>query len=377
NIRHVPTGAIEGQVSLEGKPYTQHLPIWLDGGRAVKTDSHGRFKLAHVLPGTHTVQIAPTSLSADLCPDKFDADVDVKAGKTNNVDFAIHHVAQIHGSIKVLPDALGKVDPTAGIGVTISAGGGFATTTDQNDEFVLGDIPAGTYAITLNKGTIPPDFEVVGPDSVTVNVVPDQPTEDVQFTIQPIHMNIQFADSGSAAPSRPSTAIKVTPVSSPSHASASPASTTAKHENSVTPIRIAKRPIKPVVSVQAVIRSRRANPVLKVAVLNQPNGHRRSPRAHLGVRRRCLGCMAFCDGCRHCRCACCGCSHGRCSCRRRMRHTHRHVVRPRKHARSAVHRLPAKGHVTLATRHIHRHHIRHCRCYCRPRAHVSSRRIRR
>jgi hypothetical protein len=367
NIKHVPSGSVQGEVILEGKPYTQHLAILLDDDRSVKTDSRGRFKLTHIPPGTHAVQIDPASLPADLSPDKFETDIEVKAGKTSDVVFSIRRVSQILGSIKVLPDALGQVDPTANIGVTITAGENYATTTDQDGHFVLGDVPAGTYTVALNKGTIPPDFVVEGPDTFTVTVVPDQPSPVVQFTIRPGRVNVEFAENTPATP--PDSAVSHRTAPSQPRTPSVPARPAAKAaaNPSVQPALGSKKPavkspaIRTTSSVKAMARK----------IAHPTDTGRAKIRSHVrsigaGMRRGCVGCSANCHSCRNCRCAHCGCSNGRCTCAMhpsRMRH---HRLRRHRLARlSALH--PRLSSIS------HRHHrvglrrrSRLCRCYCRP-----------
>jgi len=354
--------------------------IWLDDGRSAKTDSQGRFKLSHVLPGAHTIEIAPTSLSADLSPDKFSADVNVKAGKTSQVDFTIRHVAQILGSVKVLPDALGQVDPTAGIGITITAGQNYATTTDQDGHFILGDIPAGTYSVALNKGTIPPDFSVDGPDSFTVTVVPDQPSPVVQFTIKPSHTNIEFVDNVPESKPAPVVAPKASPAKPA--ASAAPVRAEAK---STTPsagiAHIQKNPVQQKSSAQPLPEARSASAPAAAKSIASSTAKRPANAAKIvrarsrpqalaarhGMGRRCVGCAASCHGCRHCRCPHCGCSHGRCTCAMRSRHIRRHHLRRRVVVPGrAIHRIKlarySHPHRLKAGR---KHRSRLCRCACR------------
>jgi hypothetical protein len=96
-----------------------------------------------------------------------------------------------------LPDALGQTDPTAGTEVVISAGDGKDTITDQNGNFVIGDLPAGSYTVTLIDATIPTDFHVIGSKTVTVQVVPDDAPPVVDFQIAPIQ-KIDFSNSSAA-----------------------------------------------------------------------------------------------------------------------------------------------------------------------------------
>lgn len=286
NVRHIPSGTVTGQILLDGASYEKSVSILLDGNPAAKC-SHGQFKITHVLPGPHTVSIAATSLPADLCPDSFSVDVEVKAGKTSNTTFTIHRVGEIEGNIRVLPDPLGQTDYTAAIGVTISAGDNYATTTDQNGNFVLGDLPAGTYAVTLDAGTIPPDYQVVGPASVQITFDPDHPVPAVQFTIGLKHAKVQFEDTNPPAavpPAKP--AVRRVAPASPHVLGKSPSGPARRASNQ--PIRriLYQGPAEASVPHSAAVHRART------AACPSPRNHRHGVCAFRCPYRCCCGCQA-------------------------------------------------------------------------------------
>jgi hypothetical protein len=166
------TGAVRGKILLDGQPYARQLSICLDREPRVHTDSRGQFRLRHCPTGTHVVRLDLASLPADLDPVQSEFAVEIERRRTQEVTFLLRRVGQIRGLVTAVPDAFGRVDPAATVGITITAGSGRETTTNAEGEFVFGGLPAGRYRVALAAGTIPPDYEVVGPSEVEVEVDP-------------------------------------------------------------------------------------------------------------------------------------------------------------------------------------------------------------
>ena len=224
--RSEASGAVGGQVLLGGRPGGAGRLIRLDGGLTARTDRAGRFQIGHVPPGPHAVGMDMADLPADLSPDVTSPVVIVEVGKTSLVNLNLRRVGQVRGVVRVAPDAFGQTDCTAGIGITIAAGD-VQTTTDGGAAFVLGGLAPGRCRLSLAKETIPPDFDVIGPDAIDVDVTPDGPIPDVQFAIAPHQATVAFsngpaADSPSAAFPRPPAASPraVPPVDVPAPGSA-------------------------------------------------------------------------------------------------------------------------------------------------------------
>jgi hypothetical protein len=185
-------GSISGIVTIGGRPFTRPLTISLDGAEAAVTDRKGAFRIGHVPPGPHTVSISGASLPADMSAEVASVQVEVRNRRTARASFTLKRVGEIRGSVSVGPNAFGETDPTAGVGVVISAGDGHETTTNEEGEFVLGGLEAGKYRVRIEAGTIPPDFEVEGPAETEVDVDPDAEAPRVQFRIAPKKPIIEF-----------------------------------------------------------------------------------------------------------------------------------------------------------------------------------------
>lgn len=201
DVADAPAGEISGQVLLDGKPCPQRLLFRLDDGNTAATDAQGQFHFRHVAPGPCLLQMSLADLPASLSAETSSCQVEVKPQKTSRVTFSVRRVGQVQGVVRVAADAFGQTDCTAGIGITIAAGE-IATTTNGESAFLLGGLPLGKCRLTLVAGTIPPDFQIVGPDHVDIDVVPNQPIPPIEFKIAPHTQKIDFNVQASSHASR-------------------------------------------------------------------------------------------------------------------------------------------------------------------------------
>jgi hypothetical protein len=186
------TGSISGRVVQDGRPCDRKMTVIMDGEKSVDTDAQGRFKVGRVPVGDHNVELGLSALPADLSPVQPAVRVAVQRGKNAEVEFVIRRVGQIRGVVRVGEDEFGRQDPTAGIGVTVGITDDLQTTTNAENEFILGNVPPGTHTVALNTDTLPPDFEVIGGGSVTVEVDPRKPAPLVEFRVAPRAKKIDF-----------------------------------------------------------------------------------------------------------------------------------------------------------------------------------------
>jgi hypothetical protein len=195
SFEHSKSGSLDTQVNLEGKPYSGGIGLSLDGQSSVATDKNGRLRIGDIEPGPHKIAIDLTTLPADIYPSRTEAPAVIVAGKTAVVDFEMQRVGEIRGNVAVLADPMGNIDPTAGQDVVISTDQGQATTTDSQDNFIIGNLPKGTYTVSLAEKTVPSDYAVIGPTSFTVTMDPLQPSPVVHFQIAP-RKKVELAEIG-------------------------------------------------------------------------------------------------------------------------------------------------------------------------------------
>jgi hypothetical protein len=112
--------------------------------------------------------------------------------KTANVVFNAHTVGRIVGTVQVGPDAFGKNDPTAGVGVVITDEAGNVTTTDADDSFILGSELLGSHTIGVVPSSLPPGYDITSAPTLSVTVQAGAAAPTVVFTIAPHQQKIQM-----------------------------------------------------------------------------------------------------------------------------------------------------------------------------------------
>ncbi|MEM6455910.1 MAG: SdrD B-like domain-containing protein [Acidobacteriota bacterium] len=178
-----------------GEPVLPEIVVTIAGGGGVSltrtTGADGRYDSGEVPPGTYTVTVDVSTLPADFVQ-TFDTDglatpdtvaVAVAAGETGIADFAYRELpADIVGLI--WNDENGDGFRDAGepalpnVTVTIAGGGVSLTrTTGADGSYASGEVPAGTYTVTVDVSTLPADFVqtfdtdgLATPDTVTLTV---------------------------------------------------------------------------------------------------------------------------------------------------------------------------------------------------------------
>lgn len=192
SINTTRTGTLSGQVFQDGAPCKRRVGVMLDDGRRMETNDKGEFRFKKVSFGAHQVRLDPTTVPADLDADALQLSLEVRRRDAAKAVFQLHRVGQIRGEIIVRGDEFGDRDPTAGVGVTVETKEGKGTTTNGENQFVLGGLHPGEQYVRLAVSTIPPDFEVVGQAEVKVSVDPDGTSPMVRFEIAPRRRKIEL-----------------------------------------------------------------------------------------------------------------------------------------------------------------------------------------
>jgi hypothetical protein len=140
--------------------------IAVDGLQAVTTGSDGHYALGRLNPGAHTVAVVESTLPSTVAiSGERKRTVTVSAGTAVPVDFLAVPLGSIAG--KVLAPGSGGFGNIAGIEnvYVVAEPGEHAVITDQDGAFLLDNMPAGTYTLTVDPDTIPDGLSVLsGPD---------------------------------------------------------------------------------------------------------------------------------------------------------------------------------------------------------------------
>ncbi len=158
--------------------------VHLDDGSSTVTDANGRFEFRNL--ERHTYQVT-MELAQFRNPVRLTTPVALSAfpGSGSAVAFGIVDFSRVTGTLfndyllntKMQPDAAGVKE----VELTLNGHGqSWKTKTDSAGEFEIDNIPAGTYELTINRATLPPDYVIpatsypiqVGATSTVVQDVP-------------------------------------------------------------------------------------------------------------------------------------------------------------------------------------------------------------
>ncbi len=161
---------IAGMVSAtDSRGVKRGLPdvaISIDGIQAVSTGPDGRYQVGRLSPGAHTVQIVEATVPSTVAfTGALKRTITVTPGTTTPLDFAAAPLGSIAGSVQAPAD--GGFGAPVGLKnvYVVAQPGEHAVITDDDGSFMMDNLPAGTYTLTVDPDTIPDGLSVLsGPD---------------------------------------------------------------------------------------------------------------------------------------------------------------------------------------------------------------------
>ena len=158
--------------------------VLLDDKLRTTTDGQGRFAFGHLLPGTHSVVIDPSSLPATIQLDNLKTSVEVGGAERRRVEFVGKPLGSIRGSLRYDgsgdPGENGKPVLNAYV---VANPGDHAAIVDDNGNYILDNMPAGAYDLTVDEDTLPDDRGVVSTTPLHVTLPAGGSLADANFTI--------------------------------------------------------------------------------------------------------------------------------------------------------------------------------------------------
>jgi hypothetical protein len=152
------------------------LAVWLDDDRVVRTDAQGVFRFEDVAVNAHRVRVALEAVPADLVfADLAERTTAVGPYGDSVVNFRVVQAGRIAGRVTY-------IDNTPATDIRIVATGDRDTFSELNGNFLLGDLPPGSYELHIDTETIPQSY-VPKPTSVRVEVRPGKLSDDVRFQL--------------------------------------------------------------------------------------------------------------------------------------------------------------------------------------------------
>lgn len=171
--------------------------VVLDGKLRTTTNGQGRFAFGHLLPGAHAVVIDQSSLPATIQLDNLTAAVEVGAAERRRVEFVGKPLGSVRGSLRYDssgdPGENGKPVLNAYI---VANPGDRAAIVDDNGDYILDNMPAGTYTLTVDEETLPDDRGVVSNTPLNVTLAAGGSVTDANFTIGQKLRAVVFSFSG-------------------------------------------------------------------------------------------------------------------------------------------------------------------------------------
>jgi hypothetical protein len=140
--------------------------ISVDGIQAVTTTPDGRYQIGRLSPGAHTIQIVDATVPSTV---EFTSSrkrtVTVTPGTTTPLDFVAAPLGSIAGVVQAPSDGgFGALVGLKNVYV-VAQPGEHAVITDDDGSFIMANLPAATYTLTVDPDTIPDGLSVLsGPD---------------------------------------------------------------------------------------------------------------------------------------------------------------------------------------------------------------------
>jgi hypothetical protein len=192
-------GLIEGHVfGRDSKgaviPVAQATVQLDDGGRA-QTNAAGYYGFGRLLPGKHVVKIDLASVPANLSlPADAGKTVSVIPGQRIEVDFVGAPLGSITGALvydgSFEPAENGKPVQNAYV---VANPGDHAAIVDDYGRFIIDNLPAGTYEISVDEDTLPDDHGVVSQSPLEAVLAAGGTVDGLRFTVGSKPRNVIFS----------------------------------------------------------------------------------------------------------------------------------------------------------------------------------------
>lgn len=186
NFRLGSYGGVEGH--LNGRDASgalfplPNVVLRLDGTLMTTTGPLGAYGFGRLSAGTHVVSIEPTSVAANVGFADLKQTVTVRNGEISVADFTAAPLGSIEGKLvydrSLAPDFTGPVLNA----YVVAEPGEHAAITDDQGNFIIDNLTAGTYTIDVDPETLPEDTGSIT-SSQTVTLDASGHAAGVTFTI--------------------------------------------------------------------------------------------------------------------------------------------------------------------------------------------------
>ncbi len=183
--RRLPiTGTVEGYVYLvtaSGREPAPGVALNLETGQSAVTDGNGKYKLADVAEGPHSVAIDMERLPADYNPGpRVTAAVAASPRQTAHADFEVYSLGGFGGKVTARVGA--GFESLEGILIRLEPGGQY-TVTASNGSFAFYNLTEGTYRARIDPATLPARARLIGDAVIPVTIRAGRTGAAVEFLI--------------------------------------------------------------------------------------------------------------------------------------------------------------------------------------------------
>ncbi len=193
------TGHVFGRDSNGAQLALANVLLRVDGGTYSQTDAQGAYGFGRLSPGTHTITIMDTSVPAfaSFTKEQSQQRVSVRDGQLATLDFVAQPLGSIAGHAMYAHNALGLKGGVQNAYV-VAEPGEHAAITNDDGSFIIDNLPAGTYAVSVDPETVPDGVAPVG-DPLSVTLVGNDHYEGAEFSVGEKQKNVVFSFMGGGA----------------------------------------------------------------------------------------------------------------------------------------------------------------------------------
>ena len=160
------------------------IGIAVDGMQAALTAPDGRYAVGRLSVGAHTISVVDTTLPSTVAlVGDAKRTVTVAAGTSQHIDFVAAGLGKITGQVLAPGDsAFGNLIGLQNAYV-VAQPGEHAVITDETGNFILDNLPAGSYTLSVDPDTVPDGLSVLsGPDG-PIDVSPGTAASGIIFKL--------------------------------------------------------------------------------------------------------------------------------------------------------------------------------------------------
>jgi hypothetical protein len=171
----------------------------VDGGAYSQTDAQGAYGFGRLSPGPHTVSIVDTSVPAfaSFPKDQSAQRVSVRNGQLVPLDFVAQPLGSISGHATYAHNSLRYTGGVANAYV-VAEPGEHAAITNDDGSFDIDNLPAGTYAVSVDPETLPDGVAAEG-DPLSITLTGNSNYEGAEFRVGDKQKSVVFSFMGSGA----------------------------------------------------------------------------------------------------------------------------------------------------------------------------------